>query len=492
VASVKAWKQQEKGEPSFPEDFEVAQKAVLQVTDIKTNHNKYYAIELHTGKGKADYPFRVFTHYGRTDDLETNPDAGQKECRYFATLGEAQACYQTIYREKTSPRKGYKEVSLASTKIGSHKARGTSAGDVDAKTLEKLAKAKAEAAAKNGTPAPKPKTLDLHPLVQDLVKYIYAEATNALTTTVAAKITANGIETPLGVLTIGQIEKGEAILLEMYDLFQKQQQQGKKPPKLRDRLEQLSGDFYTVVPHRIGRTREAIAQSVIDNMEAFAQKQEILQLMKDMLQVNGEEGSVLYDAQTDAQYQSLGCQITALEHGSDAYREIEAHVVNSQIKTKNIKVHNVYALKRPGEWEAFTADVDNQRLLFHGSRIQNWVGILSRGILLPKIVVSLGVHRTDAGWLGHGIYFGDASCTSCFYTTPGRKKTRLMAVARVALGKVKDYTKITYGLTEPPTGYHSCHGVRHTPKTPSEFQDDEYVIYDARQHRQEYLVELAA
>ncbi len=101
-------------------------------------------------------------------------------------------------------------------------------------------------------------------------------------------------------------------------------------------------------------------------------------------------------------------------------------------------------------------------MLFHGSRIQNWVGILSRGILLPKIVVSMGVHRTDAGWLGHGIYFGDAACTSVFYTTPGRKKTRLMAIARVALGKMKDYTEITYGLNAPPAGYRqlprrACH-----------------------------------
>src|SRR5258708_1313835 len=135
MASVKSWKNGESGEPAFAEDFDIAQKAVLQVTDIKTNHNKYYAIELHGGKGKGDYGFRVFTHYGRTDDLETNPNAGQKECRYFATLPEAQACYQSIYREKTNPRKGYKELSLASTKIGSHKARGTSAGEVDAKTL---------------------------------------------------------------------------------------------------------------------------------------------------------------------------------------------------------------------------------------------------------------------------------------------------------------------------------------------------------------------
>ena len=108
---------------------------------------------------------------------------------------------------------------------------------------------------------------------------------------------------------------------------------------------------------------------------------------------------------------------------------------------------------------------------------------------MPKIVVSLGVNRTDAGWLGHGIYFGDASCTSAFYTTPGKKKTRLMAVTRVALGKMKDYTQITYGLSAPPEGYDSCHGVRNTAKAPLQFADDEYVIYDPRQHRQEYLVE---
>src|SRR5262249_49896050 len=140
MGAVKAWKFGDTGTPSFPEDFEIVKKAVLQVTDIKTNHNKYYAIELHKAKNKGKDCFRVFTHYGRTDDLETNPDAGQKECRFFATLAEADANYLSIYREKTSPRKGYKEVSLASSKIGSQKARGTSTGEIDDRTLERMAK----------------------------------------------------------------------------------------------------------------------------------------------------------------------------------------------------------------------------------------------------------------------------------------------------------------------------------------------------------------
>jgi poly [ADP-ribose] polymerase 2/3/4 len=476
MANIKAWKFGDSSAPSYPDDFEIVIKAVLQVTDIKSNHNKYYAIELHSAQHKGKTVYRVFTHYGRTDDLETNPDAGQKECRFFESLIEARANYDSIYREKTSPRKGYKELSLASSKIGSQKARGTSSGEVDVKTLQKIK-------SPEGT-APVVKVSQLGMPVQELVRYIYDEATHALQNSVAAKITANGIETPLGILTLGQIEKGENILLELYDLFQKKK-------KNRSEMERLTGEFYTAIPHRIGRSRAAVDTAVIDSLEQFEQKQNTLQLMKDMLQVNGEGGNVLFDAKVDQEYEALGCEIVPIESANPKFRELADYVEKSQIKTKNLGVKNIYGLKRKGEWDTFTSDITNQRMLFHGSRIQNWVGILSRGILLPKIVVSLGVNRTDAGWLGNGIYFGDAACTSVFYTTPGRKKTRFIAIARVALGNIKDYTKITYGLAAPPDGFHSCHGVRCTAKKASEFADDEYVSYRTEQQRMEYLVEVA-
>jgi len=475
--AAKAWKHTDPSQPKFPAEFEIARKAVLQVTDISNNNNKYYALELHSGTLAEAPCFRVFTHYGRTDDLETNPDAGMKESRYFDTLAEAVKEYEKIYRAKTSASKGYREVALASSKIGSAKARGKSSGEVDAKTLEKMKGPK-------GEPAPVPaSTLSLP--VQSLVSDLYAEATDALTSTVAAKITANGIETPLGILTVGQIEKGEAILDELYEHFKA----GKASRKM---MEEASGDFYSAIPHRLGRTREAVAAAVIDSLEEFNQKQETLQLMKDMLAVNGEHGSVLFDAQVDQKYRALGCELAFLEHDSKDYRALADYVVKSQVKHQHIKVQNIYTLKRPGEHPAFRGDLGNERQLFHGSRIKNWVGILSRGILMPKIVVSMGVNRTDAGWLGNGMYFGDAACTAAFYTTPGKKQTRFMAIARVALGKTKDYTKITYGLNEPPPGYHSTHGVRRTLLRKSEFDDDEYVIYDPRQQRLDYLVEFKA
>jgi poly [ADP-ribose] polymerase len=337
--------------------------------------------------------------------------------------------------------------------------------------------------------APAPAASKLHPGVQDLVRYLYDEAKGALTSTVAAKITAHGIETPLGILTLGQIDKGEAILTDLYNWFQDKKASARKRDEA---ITQLSGDFYTAIPHRIGRSRAAVAGAVINTLDAFEQKQQTLQLMKDMLQINGDGGSVLFDARIDQEYDALKCRMEWIEPGSSEYKEMADHVLNSQIKSKTIKVYNVYRIRREAEWEQFTEKLGNQRMLFHGSRIPNWVGILSRGILLPKIVVSMGVHRTDPGWLGHGIYFGDAACTSAFYTTPGSKKTRLMAIARVALGKMKDYTEITYGLNAPPSGYDSCHGVRATTGSRSQFADDEYVVYDVRQQRMEYLVEFAA
>ncbi len=145
-------------------------------------------------------------------------------------------------------------------------------------------------------------------------------------------------------------------------------------------------------------------------------------------------------------------------------------------------------------------------MLFHGSRACNWVGILSRGLLLPKIVVSLGVNRTgkiyflfslfsryilcsftckDGGWLGDGIYFGEAD-TAAGYAQAGDQNTAFFLCANVALGKMKEYSKITYGL-EIPKSFQSAYG---NPKLGnSQFHDNEFVIYDERQHRMEYLVE---
>lgn len=448
-------------EPNFPSKFEVVKKSVLQVTDIKTNKNKYYAIELHS----ANNSYRVFTHYGRTDDLDSNPNAGARESRYFSSSYEAEKAYDKIYREKTSAKKGYKELALASSKIGSKQSIGQSVGNIDSKTLEKIAAPKAEE---------KPKSIvTISKDIQDIVSYLYSEATNALTATVSCNITANGIETPLGVLTIGQIDKGQTYLDQIAAELNNQ-----------NKLESLSGDFYTAIPHRFGRSKEAAKAAIIDSISKVTEKNDTLQLMRDMLNVNGKT-NVLVNPEIQSKYEALNCSIVSVD--VKEFEKIKSYIEKSVIKGyRKVSVKNLWKIARKNESEVFDSSIGNEKLLFHGSAIKNWVGILSRGLLLPKAVVKLGIHRTDAGWLGSGIYFGDAACTTLTYAHPGKKGSRFMTVANVALGKQKQYKKITYGLDSPPVGYDSCWGIRGGG---SEFSDDEFVVYKQNQQKLEYLVE---
>jgi len=463
MSEVKVWKEGSSGEPTFPDSFEVVKKAVLQVTDIKTNRNKYYAIELHSSKNK----YRVYTHYGRTDDLDSNPNAGIRESRYCDSLLDAENIYDKIYKEKTSARKGYKELSLASSKIGSKKSLGKSSGEIDDKTLEKLADNK------SSTPV-----IHLNKSVQNLVAHLYSEATNALVSTVNATITAKGIETPLGVLTIGQIDKGESILDSLSEVLSKKK-------KDQDKIVQLSGNFYTLIPHKFGRSRTAVEAAVIDNINKISEKQETLHLMRDMLNVNSKS-NVLNDNGIDKKYNALGCEINAVS--KDKETELKKFISKSVVsKYDKFKIKNIFEIKRAQEQLDYNTSIGNDQLLFHGSAAKNWVGILSRGLLLPKSVVKLGVSRTDAGWLGHGIYFGNAACTAYNYAHSSKFNSRFITIACVALGKIKDYRKITYNLTSPPNGYNSCHGVR---ADNSEFDDDEFVVYSQNQQKLEYLVEL--
>lgn len=463
---IQVWREAAVGEPKFSKDFDVVKKAVLQVTDIKTNRNKYYAVELHASKDK----YRVYTHYGRTDDLDSNPEAGIRESRYCSSLEEAEGLYKKIFKEKTSPKKGYKEINLASSRIGSKKTFGQSSGVVDDKTLSKL----------KDQPSIVVSASSLSKPLQDFVEYIYTEATNKLISTVNVNITANGIETPLGVLTINQIDKGQEYLDQLSVLLS-----GKNTKSVQDDIVEITGEFYTVIPHKLGRSKEAAQEAVINSVEKLTSKQDILQLMRDMLNVNSK-GNVLMDSAIEQKYKALDCKVEILNREDSKFKEIESYVIKSKVGYRNVgKVKNIYSLCRDSEQLAFDKNIGNEKLLFHGSRVQNWVGILSRGILLPKTVIKLGVNRTDAGWLGHGIYFGDAIDTSLAYAGSGRRGTSFVAIATVALGKIKNYSKITYGLTEPPTGYNSCHGVRGT-----QFADDEFVIYNNNQQKLEYLVEI--
>ncbi|CAI7604453.1 unnamed protein product [Penicillium glandicola] len=96
-------------------------------------------------------------------------------------------------------------------------------------------------------------------------------------------------------------------------------------------------------------------------------------------------------------------------------------------------VIGVFRLERPGEAERFTqwekANSDNigeRRLLWHGSGLSNFAGILTQGLRGDGIVSANGKHFVS------GVYFADMSTKSAGYC--GQRGEALMLLCEVELG----------------------------------------------------------
>ncbi len=374
-------------------------------------------------------------------------------------------------------------------------------------------------------PAKKAKaSLTLDARVAEFVSYLYAEATGALTKVVQVEITSRGMKTPLGVLSPGQLDKGENVL----DRVEAELMSGKHDLS---KLQALSSEFYTKIPHKMPSSAAAVKAMTIDSEAKVKEKRELLQLMRDMLGVttagvaSAAAASASASAPSDAaakaaaqivsQYEALGCEIEPLDTDGAEFNAVLEYLRRHRTKddhknftdkatdlidsaigkaapapkgdwfTKN--VYRVYKLRREVEHADYNTKVGNEHHLFHASRISNWVGILSRGLLLPAAVTKLGIRRTDFGWLGAGIYFGAEWDTSEQYCTPGSHGTGCMLVARVALGKIQDNIMQDGSITAPNAGYNSIHG--DPTKKNTQFDDHEYCVYEQNQHSMSYLVQ---
>ena len=85
----------------------------------------------------------------------------------------------------------------------------------------------------------------------------------------------------------------------------------------------------------------------------------------------------------DIKYMKLKCDITPLQTDTQMYQVINKYVQNTHGKTHDkyaIEVLGIFNLKREEEEHRYRKDIGNKMLLWHGSRLTNYVGILSEGL----------------------------------------------------------------------------------------------------------------
>ncbi|XP_076077942.1 protein mono-ADP-ribosyltransferase PARP4-like isoform X2 [Mytilus galloprovincialis] len=443
--NVKVWKIEDKNAPEYNEkDYEVAKYAIFQKYDKLKETMLFYNLEIHVAEpvdlNRSDcYRFRVYSHFGSLTDIER----GVTECRYVATSDDALHVYTYLHTEQTRPPYNMDVIyQPLSRKIGST-------------NFQKMV----EIYGMDSRP--------LSPSTVELIEHIWKEATGEI---------EQVISVPLQSIKFEQIEKAEAILLKIKDC------------KDDLKVEQLFKEFNEILPHK-NKT-----QPVKSHRRSWlSKKQDICQMIKDMVAVS-ESTNWSTRSSTEAKYKALRCRLDGLEITDTEYKQIKEHIIQSLKQgSPEISISNVFCVHRQVEEDNFRKDLRPQKLLFHASKVQNFVGILSRGLLLPKIIVDdFGGTRTDAGMLGNGVYFASSASTSIQYSDQSKcKGTRMMLVSNVALGNCKDFTEYHKDLQGPPEGYDSCHGVASSEDQSSEFQDDEYVIYNTNQQIVEYLVEFS-
>ena len=176
-----------------------------------------------------------------------------------------------------------------------------------------------------------------------------------------------------------------------------------------------------------------------------------------------------------------------------------------------IDLQDVFLIDREGETDRFDThnkDIGNRRLLWHGSRMTNFVGIISQGLRIapPSAPVS--------GYMfGKGVYFADMLAKSaCYCRAEGTGMEALILLCEVACGNPNEKTTFDYHAGNLPKGKHSTYGLGRNFPDPANLivhdgvnipmgprfkgpipsnrgiSYDEWIVYDVAQIKMKYLL----
>lgn len=225
--------------------------------------------------------------------------------------------------------------------------------------------------------------------------------------------------------------------------------------------------------------------------------------------VNGRDINPL-----DFIYHHLKLRIEPLIHCSEEFQLLAKYVKNSHAKMHDgfeLIVENIFKVARDDQANSFEpfAQKPNRQLLFHGSRRENYVRILSKGLEIAPPEAS-----PTGSMFGRGVYFADMISKSANYCRAyATNNTGLVLLCQVALGKTQGCYEGNPNI-KLDEGYDSVKGICKTYPNPDEshIREDggkiplgrpivestiasqlfhhEYIVYDVAQVKIEYILEL--
>ena len=454
----------------------------LNKSDLNNNNNKYYIIQLL--EHDTNNSLKLFTRWGRIGV------PGQHKVKDVdSSTGPRQ--FMKKYRDKT--KGGYQEIFIDYE------------AEVKKEDLPEENKKK-----NNKNKKTYNNTLDKD--IMDLMRLIYDKQ---MINDNLHEIGYDSKKMPLGKLSPVTLTNGLNILKEIETELNKSSPDD-------DILKQLSSNFYTQIPHDFGFQK--MANFIIDSIEKVKNKIDMISTLSDMkitlkILENVDEYDEEYENQEEKQlndyYKKLNCDIRAISTEEKIYSTLNKYLT-AQANNKdfdsyyhgrnNLSIIKAYELNRHGESDKYE-DLGNKKLLWHGSRITNFVGILSQGLRIAP------PEAPSSGYLyGKGVYFADMAKKSSYYCYPVNN-IALILLGEVSLGEEDERTNIDFSLPETlKKKANSVHALGRLEASDGEYIDEdvyvpngevifneknkccndyaEYIVYNVKQIKLRYLLKI--
>lgn len=254
--------------------------------------------------------------------------------------------------------------------------------------------------------------------------------------------------------------------------------------------------LFTVIPRKMGNVKDYLAEKSDDFSRIIQKEQDLLDVMK---------GQVVQKQMIDenSEKDDIQNENTILEQLGLVFEECSTKdiaVIKDALGSCSDRFYQAWRVKNiqtQKRYDDFVREnhVTNTKLLFHGSRNENWWSIINSGLVLkPTNAVITGK------MFGYGIYYAPKARKSLGYTSldgsywvRGNSKFGFMALMEVAYGKPYDvysfdrkYYDFDYQkLQQVCPGANCLHA-----HEGSMLRNDEIIVYKEEQCTIRYLIEL--
>lgn len=457
----------------------------LNQTDLKTNKNKFYIMQV-INNGSSHY---LYIRYGRIGEIGRISYASDTESTCISK-------FKTQFKSKTKnnwdDRGSFKQYAGKYYLCQKQK--------VDDSEIKK-----------DREDEPKIPPSKLSDRLQSFLQLI-GDINMLKTTLKSLDVDINKM--PLGAISPEQLDEAESVLMTIQGLLQVADYKT-NDQALNDKLVDLSSEYYTYVPQIVSRSSKPPLINSQIRIDDYMNRIEDLKNLKIAYSAVHDISPKMDHNPCDMLYSKVKTDIQPLSRDHPMWQVIEDFVFQTHGPTHHaqVKLVDIYEICREADRSrGFLKELGGQNvhLLWHGTRLSNYISIFQNGLVLRPEMISNA--KITGKMFGYGIYGANSFSKSFNYCCSSPGEEACLFLGEFALGNQLERANADYNLNEKTlrlTGHHSCWG--HGKWTPNKIQEvdglkvpngklekslishcallyDEFIVYNEVQVKLKYVV----